>query len=78
MDGINRKGRTTDGHILGSVGSGRAVADPLATMGNHGLTRRYINRTTGKLDMQHALRTTVYSSNSGVWPGSTHPDGLRM
>src|SRR5262249_54157564 len=22
--------------------------------------------------------TTVYSSNSGVWPGSTQPEGLRM
>ncbi len=23
-------------------------------------------------------RTTVYSSKSGFWPGSTQPDGLRM
>ena len=24
------------------------------------------------------VSTTVYSSNSGVWPGSTQPAGLRM
>ena len=76
MDGVWRKGGEADGDVFSAVGFRRAVADPLAGRGDDGLAG---------LDVEGGRRgiprgafpggRRVYSSNSGVCPGSTQPAG---
>src|ERR1019366_6442295 len=77
VNGVHGKCRQADRKVFRALGSGGAVADPLAAMHNHGLFSVYIE---GAGAMFHALprNTSVNSSNSGVCPGSCHPLGLRM
>ena len=39
---------------------------------------RVLDLPLREVTRSNPARTTVYSSNSGVWPGSIHPPGLRM
>ena len=72
-----RKGRNADGDVFGPPG--RAVLDPLSGRGDHGLSAADLNDAAFCRNPQAPPRsTTVYSSNSGVWPGSTHPEGLTI
>jgi hypothetical protein len=58
--------------------AGCAVAHPLAPPHQHGLARLHVEGAAPYSTRSVPRSTSVYSSNSGVWPGSAQPPGLRM
>ena len=55
VDGVGREGRQADGDVLGALGLGGAVADPLAGLGDDGLARAHVQLAALVLHAQHAL-----------------------
>ena len=55
-----------------------AIADPLSFARDHRLARNDVDITFFVETLSVPARTNVYSSNSGVWPGSYQPAGLFM
>ena len=64
--------------VLRTLRFGRAVASPLALVGDHRLASRHIERAISVFDPQDAFQNHCISSKSGVCPGSIQPPGLRM
>jgi len=52
--------------------------NPLAFVGDDGLPGGDVEGSRLVLDSQYAFEDDRDSSNSGFWPGSCHPCGLRM
>ena len=78
MNDIHTEGRKTHCDVLRPVRIGGAVANPLAGRHVNGLTSHDLRSPAFVSTRNVPFRTIVYSSNSGVCPGSTQPPGLRM
>ncbi len=52
MDGVHGKGGEADCYVFGAAFVGSGVADPLAGMGNDGLSRRDVKRSILMLDAE--------------------------
>jgi len=77
-----RERRQANSDVLGAAPEWCGIAHPFAALGDDGLPGRHIQFAGLTV---HALctrtvprKTTVYSSKSGVCPGSSQPSGLRM
>ncbi len=71
------------GDVFGAAFLRRGIAHPLAGVGNDGLSGGDVEGVDCSIRTLCSTRniplsTMVNSSNSGVWPGSSHPCGLRM
>ena len=76
---VRREGGQADGDVLGAAGIGRRVAAPTrrrarGSPGSAGTSITPVSCSTRRVPS----RTSVHSSKSGRWPGSTQPSGERM
>ena len=78
MHGLRRKRVQANGDVFRAFGMWRAVLHPFAGVSDDSLPGFHVERPSLCVTRSAPLSTTVNSSNSGVWPGSTQPPGLRM
>jgi len=78
VDRVRRERRNTDRDVLGTFGSGELYWTHSPRRAMTASPARTSNVPPRCAIRSIPLSTTVYSSNSGVWPGSTQPAGLRM
>src|ERR1035438_2247737 len=78
VNGVHRKCRQADRNVFSALGAGRAVADPLAAMRNHGLFSVYVEGASAMLHAQHAAQYECkffeFGGLSGLLPsaGAAH------